>query len=266
MVSERLGKHNSIKCISFSACTLLKLNPAALQLCGLRSQPQARREGSQGLGQKCTYLFFPLQGWFQRISKFRLFSPAQSEHVAKGTENPNTSVSSFMPPTASASSPTSPLGAPPSPSSQSSLSSLLRWSRKYDVFVCYSSVGKDCQEALNLVAFLEASPRGLRCFLQHRDDCPGGATSTELCQAMEDSHLWALLITPDFLHDDWCQYMMHLALAEGPMSNRIIPLYKNLPRADYPHELRFFWSINLSQNPERGYARVNMTLDTCEYG
>lgn len=59
MVSERLGKHNSIKCISFSACTLLKLNSAALQLCGLTSQPQARREGSQGLGQKCTYHFFP---------------------------------------------------------------------------------------------------------------------------------------------------------------------------------------------------------------
>lgn len=134
------------------------------------------------------------------------------------------------------------------------------------MFVCHSSVGSDCQEALKLVAFLEASPQALRCFLQHRDDCPGGATATELCQAVEDSHLWALLITPDFLQDDWCRYMMHQALAEGPMSNRIIPLYKNLPRADCPQELRFFCSINLDQNPEGGYSRLIMALDTCEYG
>lgn len=180
-------------------------------------------------------------------------------------KNACVSVSSFTPTTSSTPPLTSPPGAPPSPSSQSSLSSPLRWSRKYDVFVCHSSVGSDCQEALKLVAFLEASPQGLRCFLQHRDDCPGGATSTELCQAVENSHLWALLITPDFLQDDWCQYMMHQALAEGPMSNRIIPLYKNLPRAGYPQELRFFYSLNLNQNPERSYSRLIMTLDTCEY-
>lgn len=208
--------------------------------------------------------FFPSE-WFRRISKSRLLSPAQSEHAAKGMRNNGVSASSFTPTTASTSLATSPPGAPPSPSSQSSLSSALRRSRRYDVFVCHSSVGSDCQEALKLVAYLEASPQGLRCFLQHRDDCPGGAMSTELSQAVENSHLWALLITPDFLQDDWCRYMMHQALAEGPMSNRIIPLYKNLSKADYPQELRFFYSINLNQNPERGYSRLNMTLDTCEY-
>lgn len=211
----------------------------------------------------CT--FFPLSGWFQRISKHRLFSPRQPEQAEKGIKNAGTSVSTFTPPTASASLTPTPTGASPSQEAQSSLSSLLRWSRNYDVFVCHSSVGSDCQEALKLVTFLEASPRCLRCFLQHRDDSPGGAMSSELCQAVESSHLWALLITPDFLHDDWCQYMMHQALAEGPMSTRIIPLYQNLPQASYPQELRFFCSINLSHNPERGYARVHMAVVTCEY-
>lgn len=201
-------------------------------------------------------------GWFQRILKSRVFSSEQNEHKEKRTENPVSSVSSFSPPSSLTSCPTSsssPPGAPPS------LNSLLRWSRKYDVFVCHSSVGSDCEEAWKLVSFLEALPRGLRCFLQHRDDCPGGATSTELCQAVQDSHLWVLLITPDFLQDDWCQYMMHQALAEGPMSNRIIPLYQNLSRAHYPKELKFFCCINLSQNPEKSYARINMTVITCEY-
>lgn len=165
-----------------------------------------------------------------------------------------------------ASSPTSPSGAPPSPSLQSSLSSLLRRSRTYDVFVCHSSVSSDCHEALKLVAFLEASPQGLRCFLQHRDDCPGGATSTELCQAIENSHICALLITPYFLQDEWCQYIMYQALAEGPTSNRIVPLYKDLPRSDYPQELRHFCAINLNQNPDTGYSRLSVTLEACECG
>lgn len=210
----------------------------------------------------------PVSGWFQRVLKSRVFSSEQNEHEEKRTENPVLSVGSFSPPSSSTFCPTSsfsPTGAPPLLNSQLALSSLLRWSRKYDVFVCHSSVGSDCEEACKLVSFLEALPRGLRCFLQHRDDCPGGATSTELCQAVQDSHLWVLLITPDFLQDDWCQYMMHQALAEGPMSNRIIPLYLNLSRAYYPKELRFFCCINLSQNIEKDYARINMTVVTCEY-
>lgn len=152
----------------------------------------------------------------------------------------------------------------PSTRSQSALSSLLRWRRKYDVFVCHSCVDSDSEEAERLVSFLEASPRGLRCFLQHRDDCPGGATSTELCQAVQNSHLWALLITPNFLQDDWCRYMMHQALAEAPMSNRIIPVIQNLSRLQYPQELKFYCYIDLSVNPDRGYTLLKETVLMCE--
>lgn len=148
--------------------------------------------------------------------------------------------------------------------SQPVLGSTLRWDKKYDVFVCHSSVDSDSEEAARLVSFLEASPLSLRCFLQDRDECPGGVKSTELCQAVQDSHLWALLITPNFLEDDWCHYMMHQALAEGATSNRIIPLVRNLTRCQYPPELQFLSWIDLSNNPDWGYMRLTDTVRLCE--
>lgn len=208
-----------------------------------------------------------VSGWFQKILKPRASLSAHFEQEGKATKNPVSSVISVSTPPSSSSacfSSSSSAGTAPSFPSQRPLSSLQRWRRKYDVFVCHSSADSDCDEAGRLVSFLEASPRCLRCFLQHRDDCPGGATSTELCQAVRDSHLWALLITPDFMQDDWCQYMMHQALAEGPMSNRIIPLVQNLSRSQYPQELKFYFSIDLTRNPDRGYALLNKTVVKCE--
>ncbi|XP_049433422.1 toll/interleukin-1 receptor domain-containing adapter protein-like [Epinephelus fuscoguttatus] len=209
-----------------------------------------------------------MHGWFQKLLKSRASVPAQCEQETKvakksvssvssaSTSSPSTSTSSSL--SSSPSLGTAPFKKTSQP--QSALSSLLRWSRKYDVFVCHSSVHSDTEEAIRLVSFLEASPQSLRCFLWQRDTCPGGAMSTELCQAVEESHLRALLITPNFLQDDWCIYMMHQALAEGPMSNRLIPLVQNLSRSQYPQELRFFFYIDLSRNPDRGYTLVNKTV------
>lgn len=191
-------------------------------------------------------------GWFQKILTFR----TQDKH--EGKESKKSSASSSFCPLLSSSTPNV------QTQSQSVLGSKLRWSKKYDVLVCHSSVDGDSEEAAQLVSFLEASPRSLRCFLQHRDQCPGGATSTELCQAVQDSHLWVLLITPNFLQDDWCHYMMHQALAEGTMSSRIIPLVLNLSHSQYPQELKFFCCIDLSGNPDRGYRRISDTVLLCE--
>jgi len=108
-----------------------------------------------------------------------------------------------------------------------------------------------CSElAVRRVSFLEASPRSLRCFLMQRDAWPGGAISTELCQAVQNSHFRALLTTPDFLQEDWCTYIMHQVLAEGSMSNRIIPLIHNLSHSQYPQKLRFYYYIDLGRNPD----------------
>ncbi len=154
---------------------------------------------------------------------------------------------------------------PQSLQSQSALSSTMRLSLRYDVFVCHSSADSDSEEAGRMVSFLEDSPRSLRCFLRQRDDCPGGAISTELCQAVQDSHMWVLLITPNFLEDEWCTYVMHQALAEGPMSNRIIPLAQNLSLSQYPKELKSLIFIDLNRNPDiRGYNRLNQTVLHCK--
>ncbi|XP_031146757.1 toll/interleukin-1 receptor domain-containing adapter protein [Sander lucioperca] len=204
-----------------------------------------------------------MHGWIQKLLKSRASVSARCEQEAKKSVSSVGSVTTSPSSTSScSSSSSSSLGTSPSKPQQpqSALMSLLRWSRKYDVLVCHSSVDSDIEEAVRLVSFLEASPCSLRCFLWQRDTCPGGAMSTELCQAVQNSHLRALLITPHFLQDDWCKYMMHQALAEGPMSNRIIPLVQNLSHSQYPQELRFYFYIDLSRNPDRGYALVNKTV------
>lgn len=212
----------------------------------------------------CTDCFPSVSGWFHKLLKSR-GSLSTREQEAKVTKNPLTSVSSSSTSFESSlcSSSSSP-GTTPSKPPHPALSSPLRWSRQYDVLVCHSLEPSDTDQAVRLVSFLEASPRCLRCFLLHRDICPGGAFSTELCQAVQNSHLRALLITPNFLLDDWCTYVMHQALSEGPMSNRMIPMVYNLSHSQYPQELKFYIYIDLSKNCDRGYTLVNTTVLKCE--
>ncbi|XP_022616942.1 toll/interleukin-1 receptor domain-containing adapter protein isoform X2 [Seriola dumerili] len=197
-----------------------------------------------------------MHGWFQKLLKSSASSSSQHEQKPKVTSVPTSP--SF---TSSSSSSSSPKTGPSRPQKPpSALSSQLRWRRKYDLLVCHSHADSDIEEAKRLVSFLEASPRCLRCFLWQRDVAVGGAVFTEFCQAVQESHLQALLITPNFLQEDWCKYMMHQALAEGPMSNRLIPLIQNLPHSQYPQELKFYIYINLSTNTDRGYSLINRTV------
>ncbi|KAM6987394.1 toll/interleukin-1 receptor domain-containing adapter protein [Tautogolabrus adspersus] len=195
--------------------------------------------------------------WLRKVLRSKESLSAQHGEEANVKKSSTSSVNSLSSPP-----PTSSPGTAPSKPLQpsSALSSQQRWIRKYDLLVCHSSVDSDAEEGGRVVSFLEASPCGLRCFLRGRDDCPGGAVSTELCEAVQNSHVWALLITPSFLQDDWCKYMTHQALAEGPMSHRIIPLVKNMSRSEVPQELKFFFSIDLNNNPERGYTILHQTV------
>ncbi|XP_060929585.1 toll/interleukin-1 receptor domain-containing adapter protein-like [Limanda limanda] len=190
-----------------------------------------------------------MHGWFRKLLKSRISSASQNEEKASKT------LTSFSYTSTSLSSSSSEPQNPPS-----ALSSHLRWRRKYDLLVCHSLADSDIEEAKDLVSFLEASPRSLRCFLWQRDTCPGSPIFTEFCQAMQESHLQALLITPDFLQEEWCMYMMHQALAEGPMSKRLIPLIQNLSHDKYPQEIKFFFYINLSRNIDQGYSLINSTV------
>ncbi|KAJ0021859.1 hypothetical protein NQD34_009349 [Periophthalmus magnuspinnatus] len=143
---------------------------------------------------------------------------------------------------------------------QSLLNSAARWTRPYDVFVCHSHELSDTEEAERLVSCLEAPPHNLRCFLSHRDSCPGAAIPSELCQAVQNSHIKVLIITEHFLKDEWCTYVMHQALADGPMSNRMIPLVRNLLHSDFPPELRVYSYTDLNRNTEHCYTMVTRTV------
>uniref|UniRef100_A0A3Q0SSP7 TIR domain containing adaptor protein n=1 Tax=Amphilophus citrinellus TaxID=61819 RepID=A0A3Q0SSP7_AMPCI len=193
---------------------------------------------------------FPL-GWLQKLFKSR--ATLSKEHNQEVTKNSVTSASSSLS--------SSPGGTPSKPQClPAALASESRWKRNYDIFVCHSNAQSDIEEATRLVSFLEATPHSLRCFLWQRDTCPGGAMSTEFCQAVKDSHLWVLLITPNFVQDSWCSYMMQQVLSEGPMSNRLIPLLHSLSHSQYPQELKYFYYIDLSKNPDRGYTLVNRAV------
>ncbi|KAM6432427.1 toll/interleukin-1 receptor domain-containing adapter protein isoform 1-T4 [Liasis olivaceus] len=127
-----------------------------------------------------------------------------------------------------------------------------RWSKLYDVCICHNE--GDLEFVEELVAYLENQPERFRCFLQLRDSVPGGAVVTELCNAVQNSHCWVLLITPNFLKDPWCCYQMHHALTEAPMANgRTIPVLKDIDRRDYPRELRciYYISVVLQENSFR---------------
>uniref|UniRef100_A0AAV2J3V5 TIR domain-containing protein n=1 Tax=Knipowitschia caucasica TaxID=637954 RepID=A0AAV2J3V5_KNICA len=143
---------------------------------------------------------------------------------------------------------------------QSLLDSAVRWSRPYDVFVCHSCEPGDTEEAERLVSFLEAPSRNLRCYLSHRDSSPGAAIPTELYQAVHNSHIKVLLVSQHFLSDGWCTYVMHQAMVDGPMSNRLIPLVRNLMHSDVPPELKVYSYCDLSRNTELCFALVYRTV------
>ncbi len=89
--------------------------------------------------------------------------------------------------------------------------------------------------------------------------------SSELLQAVQDSHCWLLLLTPNFVKDDWCSYQMHQVLSEGPMSQRIIPAVVNMPRSQLPLELRFLFTVDLNTSKDFGYTQVYKAVLQCEY-
>ncbi|XP_053126246.1 toll/interleukin-1 receptor domain-containing adapter protein [Hemicordylus capensis] len=142
-----------------------------------------------------------------------------------------------------------------------------RWSKPYDVCICHNK--DDLELVEELLSYMEGQPEHFRCFLQLRDSIPGRAIVTELCDAVQNSHCWVLLITPNFLEDPWCRYQMHHALMEAPMANgRIIPVLKDIERRDYPRELRclYYITFTLQENSFRQIkeAMIRYFQDLCQ--
>ncbi|NWU62329.1 TIRAP protein, partial [Pterocles burchelli] len=198
-------------------------------------------------------------GWFRRLlhkpkpssverslnaSRSASSSPSSSSAGSSGS-SPSTAVARSVRP--------SPVAVPDINASGSA-----RWDKSYDVCICHSEVDLELVE--ELASYLEAQPESFRCFLQLRDAAPGSAVMTELCDAVQNSHCWVMLITPGFLHDPWCRYQMHQALAEAPMANgRTIPVLKDVDRKDYPRELRSLYYIYMALK-ENSFRQIRDTI------
>nr|XP_019566054.1 PREDICTED: toll/interleukin-1 receptor domain-containing adapter protein isoform X2 [Rhinolophus sinicus] len=139
----------------------------------------------------------------QALSKKPKEMPVSQESPPSDTPQPRSQDCPSPPGLSSATSAAVSPDLPPAHEGASSSNSGGRWSRDYDVCVCHSE--EDLVAAQELVAYLEGSSVGLRCFLQLRDAAPGGAIVSELCRALDSSHCRVLLITPGFLRDPWCR-------------------------------------------------------------
>ncbi|XP_072740889.1 toll/interleukin-1 receptor domain-containing adapter protein isoform X5 [Ciconia boyciana] len=198
-------------------------------------------------------------GWFRRL----LHKPKPS--LVESSLNTGHSASSSPSSSSAKSSDSSPgmtltRSVRPSPISMSDInaSGSARWAKSYDVCICHSEADLELVE--ELVSYLEGQPESFRCFLQLRDAAPGSAVVTELCDAVQNSHCWVMLITPGFLQDPWCKYQMHQALAEAPMANgRTIPVLKDVDRKDYPRELRNLYYIYMALK-ENSFKQIRDTI------
>ncbi|NWR62555.1 TIRAP protein, partial [Bucorvus abyssinicus] len=201
-------------------------------------------------------------GWFRRL--LHKSKPSSVESSLNTSRSSSSSPSSSSSAESSISSPSTSLARSLHPSMPDiSSSDSARWSKTYDVCICHSEVDLELVE--ELVSYLEGEPESFRCFLQLRDAAPGSAVVTELCDAVQNSHCWVMLVTPGFLSDPWCKYQMHQALAEAPLANgRTIPVMKDVERKDYPKELRNLYYISMARK-ESSFRQIRDTVVRCEY-
>ncbi|KAE8594616.1 hypothetical protein XENTR_v10019714 [Xenopus tropicalis] len=135
----------------------------------------------------------------------------------------------------------------------------VRWSRRYDAYICHSET--DSNYALRLLRYLEAQPEKLRCFLPMRDMSLGSPIPSEICSGLGDSHCMIMLLTPQFLADDWCKFHMHQALIEAPLSEgRIIPVMLNLELSRYPPELKFIQAVRSQSWDDSVFGKIRNSI------
>ncbi|KAM4015812.1 toll/interleukin-1 receptor domain-containing adapter protein isoform 1-T2 [Anomaloglossus baeobatrachus] len=137
--------------------------------------------------------------------------------------------------------------------------SSVRWQSPYDVYICHSEA--DCSYAMEMLSYLEQQPEKLRCFLPMRDMVAGGPIPSEMCSGLESSHCWVMLMTPQFLTDNWCKYQMHQFLAQAPCSNgRLIPVIIGLSFAQYPTVVKHMYAIKGALNDHRVFSKVKEAI------
>ncbi len=102
----------------------------------------------------------------------------------------------------------------------------------YDVFVAYSSRESEEREwvHLTLVPKLE-NEHGMRACIHHRDFMPGRDICDNIVDAINGSRKTLLILSPNFLSSDWCNFEVRMArakLIEDRRDSIVLLLYKQL--------------------------------------
>jgi len=121
----------------------------------------------------------------------------------------------------------------------------------YDVFISYSSKDKAWVHD-ELLKRLEVS--GLRVCIDYRDLQPGAPRVSEVERAVLTSHKTLLVLTPDYLADEWAEFgnLMVQTLDPASRDRRFIPLLK--VKCELPLRIRHITYVDFAEPEHQPFA------------
>lgn len=121
--------------------------------------------------------------------------------------------------------------------------------RKYDVFLSYSSEDRDW--ATEITTALKDS--GVSTWFDAHDIVPGDRWQTRIEEALRESRVLVLIVSPKSLNRPWTFFEIGAAVAD---SKRIVPvLAEDVDIASLPPLLRQFQSVK-ERSPREAARRV----------
>ncbi len=112
--------------------------------------------------------------------------------------------------------------------------------KKYDVFLSYSMADRD--EARAMESFL--TKKRLKVFLSEKDIKPGSKWEDEIKEALRNSNLLCMLVTPNSLRSDWIISEYGAAWSQDI---RILPVLFQCSAKDLPEGLRNYQAVNFHE-------------------
>ena len=86
--------------------------------------------------------------------------------------------------------------------------------RKYHAFVSYNH-DKDYEWVANDMVSKVEEEWGYSLCIGQRDFVAGAPIAENIVNAVENSHLTLIILTPDFISSHWCEFELHMALTRG---------------------------------------------------
>lgn len=118
--------------------------------------------------------------------------------------------------------------------------------RLFDAYISYSAQDEAFVNQL-LVPGLEGSDYKYRLCLHHRDFEVSAYVADTILEAVESSHRAIVVLSKNFLHNEWCRFEYKSALREVLKERRrpmIIVLVGELPQRDLDSDLRLYLKTN----------------------